>query len=104
MSKTATNNGEYSGNGSLQTDESPFEPVKFYAGAALTLLAPTLLCCAGMNQLWPLWVMASNEALGAILGFAMFKLQSGGVPSCVPLTRVRKAQHRAYASNLKKAA
>ncbi|HEX8843478.1 MAG TPA: hypothetical protein VF791_02485 [Pyrinomonadaceae bacterium] len=104
MSKTSTDNEEYSGDGYLPADESLFELVKFYIGEALPLLAPMLLYCAGISQLWPLWMTISNEALGAIVGVVMFNMQPKGVPSCVPLTRIRKAQHITHISELKKAA
>lgn len=104
MSKTAIDNEEISGNGYLQDEESLFELVGFYAGVVLTLLMPTLLYCYVIKQLWPLWVMVSIEALGAILGFVLFKLPPDDFPSCVPVTRVRKALPHAHASELKKAA
>lgn len=104
MSKTATDNEEYSGDGYLQAQKSLFELVEFFAGAALTLFVPTLLFCASINQLWPLWVMFSDEALGVIVGFLMFKIEPDDVPSCVPVTRVRKALSSAHADELKKAA
>jgi hypothetical protein len=88
-----------------QDDESGRELGEFCAGAALTLLVPTLLFCAVIGQLWPLWVMACNHALGVTMGFVMLKRMSAeGFPSCVPVTRTRKVPRDVSAAELKKAA
>ncbi len=78
--------------------------MKFFAGAALTLLAPTLLYCAASNQLSPLYLMACNDALGALLGFVLFKRSSVGFLSCVPITRVPNVPSGASTVRLRKAA
>lgn len=67
------NADRYSQSNGIAPDE-----VNFIAGAALTLFVPTLLFCLVINQLWPLYVMACDEALGVVLGFVMFRKPSGG--------------------------
>ncbi|HEX8474635.1 MAG TPA: hypothetical protein VF666_11420 [Pyrinomonadaceae bacterium] len=81
---------EFLGGYSSQGKETVPEWAKFLAGATLTLLAPTLLFCAISGQLLPLYLMATNEALGVVLGFVMFKKTSVGFLSCVPFDRVPK--------------
>ncbi len=66
----------------------------FILGAMLTLVMPSILYCAVIGQLWPLCVMACNEALGAALGLLLFKRSNGRFASCVPetcLPRVKSA-------------
>jgi hypothetical protein len=64
------------------------EGAQFMAGAGLTLLGPTLLYCAAIGQLWPLYLMAVNEILGVVLGVLVFKKSSEIFLSCVPVTCV----------------
>jgi hypothetical protein len=105
MNAMTNENDERPGDDNLRDDESGRELGEFYAGAALTLLVPTLLYCAVIDQLWPLWVIVCNDALGVTMGFMMFKKMSDeGFPSCVPVTRIRKIPHGAGAAELKKAA
>lgn len=75
--------GEYSSPG----EETVPEGAKFLAGAALTLIAPTLFFCAVSGQLLPLYLMTANEVLGVALGVMMFKKSSVGFLSVIPLTR-----------------
>lgn len=96
---------ERPGDDKSQDDESERELVEFCAGAVLTLLMPTLLYCAVIGQLWPLWVMACNDALGVAMGLVMLKrMSSEGLPSCVPVTRTQKVIRGAGAAEQKKAA
>lgn len=78
--------------------------VMFLAGAALTLLAPTVVFCAVLGQFWPLYVMCCNEALGAALGLAMFKNSPADFLSCIPATLIPPAPSGANSGRLKKAA
>jgi len=87
-----------------QDNEIVSEGMKFFAGAALTLLAPTLLFCAVIGQLWPLYLMACDEALGAILGFVMFKKSSDNFLSCIPVNYIPHVPRGASIVRLKKAA
>lgn len=75
---TARENNERSRDDYPEGNESQYELVEFCAGVALTLLTPTLLFCIVIGQLWPLWVMICNEALGAVAGFVVFKKASVG--------------------------
>lgn len=104
MNEIGNGNEERSGDDYSQSDESASGLFKFYVGATLTLLTPTLFYCVVIDQLWPLWVMAGNEALGVVLGFVMFNMSSEGIPSCVPVTKVRKARRATHPRELKKAA
>lgn len=75
-----------------QRDDIIAEDVKFLAGAALTLLVPTVLYCT-VSGLWlSLYLMACNVALGLGLGIVMFKKSSTGFLSCVPITFTRNVQ------------
>jgi hypothetical protein len=65
------------------------DAVKFCAGAVFTLLLPALLFCVVINQLWPLYLMACDEAVGVALGFVMFRRSSGRLLSRVPAPRPR---------------
>lgn len=78
--------------------------VKFFAGAVLTLLMPTLLYCAVSGQLLPLYLMACNESLGAMLGVLMFMRASTVFISCVPATRIPKAPSGTNSVRLNRAA
>ncbi|HEV7890143.1 MAG TPA: hypothetical protein VGP08_05870 [Pyrinomonadaceae bacterium] len=60
---------------------------QFIALAGITLLGPTLLYCAAVGQLWPLYLIAANETLGVALGVLMFKRSPESYHSCVPVTR-----------------
>src|SRR5256885_12715964 len=62
--------------------------MKFFGGVTLTLLMPTLLYCAVSGQLLPLYLIACNGALGAVLGVVMFMRSSACFLSCVPRTCV----------------
>jgi hypothetical protein len=66
------------------------ELLTFSAGAALTFLAPALAYCTTVAQLWPLYLVAGNLALGTMLGLIMFKKSFAGFLSCVPVTRTPK--------------
>lgn len=80
------------------------EEVTFLAGAALTLLAPTIVYCAVVGQLWPLFLMGCNGGLGAVLGLAMFRKSPRGFTSCVPATRIPPVPSGANSGRLKEAA
>lgn len=77
---------------------------KFLAGVALTLVLPTLLYCAAIGQLWPLYLLALNGALGTMLGLAMFKKLPYSFLSCVPVTFSPNVPRGASTVGLKKAA
>lgn len=76
------------------------EGVTVLAGMALTLLAPTIIYCAVVGRLWPLYIMGCNEGLGAALGLVMYKKSSDGFSACIPSARIPPAS----AGGLKKAA
>lgn len=92
--------GEYSSPG----EETVPEGAKFLAGAALTLIVPTLLFCAVSGQLLPLYLMAANEALGVAWGFMLFKKSPVGFLTSIPLTRNPNAACDKNAAERKKAA
>jgi hypothetical protein len=87
-----------------QDNESVSDDVKFFAGAVLTLLAPILIYCAVIGQLWPLYLMAIDETLGVILGVVMFKRSSNNFLSCVPATYIPDIPSGTRVLTLKKAA
>lgn len=62
------------------------DDIKFFTGAAVTLLAPTLLCCLVLGQLWPLYLMTCSEALGTTLGIIKYRKPTAGFLSCMPAT------------------
>jgi hypothetical protein len=64
------------------------EGMRFAVAVGLVLLGPTLLYCAVLGHLWPLYVMGLNGAAGAALGVLMFKKSRTHFTSCVPATRV----------------
>lgn len=80
------------------------DELTFLAGAAFTLLAPTIVYSAVIEQLWPLYVMGCNEAMGVMLGLAMFKKSSSGFLSCVPVTRVPPVPNGVDPARLREAA
>jgi hypothetical protein len=95
---------EFLGAYSSPSEETVPEGAKFLAGAALTLIAPTLLFCAVSGQLLPLYLMATNEALGVAWGVLMFKKSFVGFLTSIPLTRNPKAARDKSATEKKKAA
>jgi hypothetical protein len=88
----------------MNINEIMLEGVKGFAGSALAVWVPTLLYSVNSGQFMLLYLLACSEALGSLLGWAMFKTSSKGFPSCVPVTRVAKAAPSASTVELKKAA
>lgn len=80
------------------------EGMTFLAGAALTLLAPTIGYCVVVGQLWPLYVMVCHRALGAVVGLTMFRKSPPGILSCVPASRLSPVPSGANPGRLKEAA
>lgn len=80
------------------------EGAEFAAGVAVTILIPTLLYCAVTREIMPLYVMACNWVLGSVAGLILYKLSSGSVVSCVPVTRVHRAAAVTHRVEFKKAA
>ena len=94
---------EFLGEYSSRDKETVPEGAMFLAGAAVTFLAPTLLFCAVIGQLLPLYMIAANEAFGAALGFAMFNRPSKNL-SLNPIDPIPKAARGASAIQRRKAA
>lgn len=80
------------------------EWMDFFAGAALTLLAPTLLACYVIGQALPAYVMFCDQVLGAMLGGIMYKRASSGFLSCVPISHVPNVPSDSHQGEMKKAA
>lgn len=91
------------GDSYLQSDEIVSDTSKFLLGAAVTLLGPTILYCIVIGELWPLYLIACNDALGVILGVAMFKKSPEPFVACVPQSQVPFPIYSRLV-NLKKAA
>lgn len=64
--------------------------LRFLGGAALLLLLPTLLFCVVVGEWWPLLLMAFNDALGLVLGLALYAGTTARPPACVPETRLER--------------
>jgi hypothetical protein len=90
----------------LQDEDQALVPewVKIFGWVMLTLFMPTLIFCAVSGQLLPLYLMACNEALGAVLGVFMFIRSSDGFLSCVPATRIPDIPSGTSSHRLKRAA
>jgi hypothetical protein len=104
MSVISIRRGQFLGDYFSRGSEIVPEGVPFLAGAAFTFLVPTLLYCAVIEQLWPLYLMACNGVVGTTLGFVLFKKPSAGFPSVVPMSRIPNTPGGTSAVGLKKAA
>ena len=74
---------------------------------AITVLAvfgPTALLCMAMGQVWPLFLIAGTDVLGASLGAAAYNRVNQPVLSCVPGATAARPSERTEIINLKKAA
>lgn len=80
------------------------EGMEIFAGIALTLWAPILLACYVIGQALPAYVMFCDEVLGALLGIIMYKHESSGFLSCVPVSRVPNIPRDTHQSKMKKVA
>jgi hypothetical protein len=56
----------------------------FLAGAALTLLLPTLVFCIAIGQFLPFYFIALNQAAGIALGIVLSKKSPKYFLSCIP--------------------
>ena len=70
----------------------------------LVMFGPTVLLCMAMGQVWPLFLIAGTDAVGASLGAAAYKRVNPPVLSCVPGATVAQPSERTDIINLKKAA
>src|SRR5437764_13187592 len=73
-----------------ESDETASERTEFFAGAVLTIAAPTLLFCMVIGQTWPLYLMACNGGVGVVLGLLMFRKMSDESPLGLNLTRTHR--------------
>jgi hypothetical protein len=87
-----------------QRKEIVLDVARLLAGAALILLAQTLLLCALTGQLLPLYLIACNDGLGLWLGWLLFNKSAVGFLSCVPHSRLPHTPSGARIFKLKKAA
>ena len=87
-----------------RANETVPEGLKFFAGVALTLWAPTLLACYVIGQALPAYVMFCDEVLGVLLGVVMYKQASSGLLSCVPVSRASNVPSDPHQSEMKKVA
>lgn len=72
--------------------------------AELALLGPTLLLCIVMTQVWPLYMMAGSQILGAMLGIVKFTNPTDGLTSCVPSSERPRERSKPSVIDWKKAA
>jgi hypothetical protein len=91
------------GNDKPENREQPIE-LGFIAVTVFALLGPTLLLCLVLGQVWPFFLIAGSDALGASLGVAKFRRPGQGIPACVPVTHVSSVSRQTDLTELKKAA
>jgi hypothetical protein len=82
----------------------PLREVGFMAITALTVFGPTVLLCMAMGQVWPLFLIAGTNVIGAGLGVAAHDRVNEPVLSCVPGATAAQATEQTDIINLKKAA
>lgn len=102
MNVTVIHNKQLPDGGRTRSYKLGAEELRFFALVALNCLGPAAFCCAIIGDWWPLWFMTTVEALGAALGFMMYKRPFADFPACVPLASA--ADIRANAALLSKAA
>lgn len=78
--------------------------VGFMAITVLAMFGPTALLCMAMGQVWPLFLIAGTNALGASLGAAAYSRVNQPVLSCVSGATAARPSERTDIINLKKAA
>lgn len=89
---------------SPRAQETVPEGARFFAGAALTFWAPTLMYCYVIGQALPFYLMVCNEALGVLCGLFLYKKTRGGIPSCVPVTHRPDVASVVHGRGIKKVA
>ena len=82
----------------------PLREVGFLAITALTVFGPTVLLCMAMGQVWPLFLIAGTDVVGAGLGVAVYKTVNQPVLSCVQHETTAQPSESTDVINLKKAA
>lgn len=61
------------------------EETRFFAKAILNFWGPTLLFCYLLGAALPLYVMLCSQSVGVLVGLLIYRQQSYGVLSCVPV-------------------
>jgi hypothetical protein len=64
------------------------EGIKLLARVVLSTWGPTFLYCSVIGQGLPFYLIASTQALGVLFGVWMYKMRSGSILSCVPISRI----------------
>jgi len=80
----------------------PIEDWTFFAGMALTLLAPPVLSGTLTNEL--AWLLGVSHGLGALLGLIRYNWASKMPPSCVPPNSQANTMENRWVIETKKAA
>lgn len=85
-------------------NEAVLDHLRFAGVAAVALLAPTLLFCVVVGHLWPLYLVAGSEVIGATIGIVNFKTPMESFPSFLQAAKVATIPKRVSAARLRKAA
>ena len=82
----------------------PLREVGFMAITGLAVFGPTVLLCMAIGQMWPLFLIAGTNAVGASLGAAAYKTVDQPVLSCVQYETTAQPSESTDVINLRKAA
>lgn len=87
-----------------QKQPMPLGEIGFMVITVLAVFGPTALLCMAMGHVWPLFLIAGTDAVGASLGAATYNRVNQPVLSCVSGVTVARQAERTDVINLKKAA